>query len=137
MIGPVDSTCLAPSGWRWFALACLLALGAFGGCGATVSAEQKEVIAKIQDLGGRVDYKRGGYEVDLTKSAVENQDLALLTKIPNLKILDLGGTRVSDEGMQHLYAISSLEQVSVRRTAVTHEGIANLKKALPKVEVIH
>ncbi|MBI3837253.1 MAG: hypothetical protein HY288_04870 [Planctomycetia bacterium] len=137
MIRSVACTFLPAIGRRLFVLPCLLALGAFGGCGGMPSAEQKEAMAKIQDLGGRVNFKRGGYEVDLNKSAVENKDLAQLAKIPNLKTVDLDSTRVGDEGLHHLEAISSLEFVSVRRTAVTREGIANLKKALPNAEVNH
>jgi hypothetical protein len=135
MLRPVDRKCLAFSGRRWLVLAFLLAIGSSGGCGGTVSEEQKEAIAKIQDLGGRVNYKRGGYEVDLTKSSAENQDLAQLTKIPNLKTLALDSTRIDDEGLQHLYPISTLEYVTLRATAVTREGVANLKKALPNVVV--
>jgi hypothetical protein len=137
MIRPVDRSLPACSGRRFFALAYLVAFGAFGGCGGPVSPEQKEAIARIQDLGGQVNFKRGGYEIDLKTSVVENEDLALLSKIPNLKVIDLDGTRVGDEGMQHLQAIRSLEMVSLQRTAVTREGIANLKKALPKIDVKH
>jgi hypothetical protein len=135
MLRPVDRKCLARAGQRWLALAFLLSIGASGGCGGSVSQEQKEVIARIQDLGGRVNYKRGGYEVDLSKSSVENQDLPQLTKIPNLKTLSLDGTRIDDQGLQHLYAISSLEYITLRTPAVTRKGIADLKKALPNVIV--
>jgi hypothetical protein len=137
MLRLVDHKCLAFARRRWLALACLLAIGCVNGCGASVSEEQKAAIARIQDLGGRVNYKRGGYEVDLNRSSVENQDLAQLAKIPNLKTVTLDGTRISDEGLQHLHAISSLEFVTLRTTAVTSEGIANLKKALPNVIVTY
>jgi hypothetical protein len=137
MIRRVDRMCLASPGWRWLALTCLLAVGASGGCGGSVSADQKEALVKIQELGGRVNFKNGGYEVVLAKSAVEDQDLAQLTKIPKLKSVDLDSTRVSDKGIEHLHGISSLEFVSLRTTAVTREGITNLKKALPKIVVTH
>jgi Leucine-rich repeat (LRR) protein len=137
MIRPVDRTYLASAGWRWLTLMCLLAIGASGGCGGSVSADQKAAMAKIQELGGGVNFKNGGYEIVLAKSAVEDWDLVQLTKIPNLKSLDLEGTRIGDEGIEHLHGISSLEFVSLRTTAVTREGITNLKKALPKIVVTH
>lgn len=125
-------------GRRALPLVCLLAIASVGGCGgAIVSPEQKEAMTKIADLGGRINFKRGGYEIDLTKTPVENKDLVHLTKIPNLKTLDLQGTRITDEGIEHLRSIETLEYVYLQRTIVTPEGAANLKKAIPKAEVNH
>jgi Leucine-rich repeat (LRR) protein len=122
--------------WAW-PIACLLAIGTWTGCGGTVSAEQKEAMARISDLGGRVNFKRGGYEIDLTKTPVENEDLVHLKKIPNLKNVDLSGTRISDEGLEHLRSIETLEFVYLQRTRVTREGAASFKQSLPKAEVTH
>ena len=119
-------------------LGCLCAGLAVGGCGGASSGseEQKQAIMKLQDVGGRVNFKRGGYQVDLTGTGVGDADLASLSKISNLKNVDLQGTQVSDEGLVHLQTISSLERVTLQRTLVTAEGAANLQKMLPKVEVV-
>ena len=92
-------------------------------------------MARISELGGRVNFERGGYEIDLTKTPVENKDLACLKKIPNLKNIDLQGTRITDEGLEHLRGIDTLEVVYIQRTIVSREAADSLKKALPKAEV--
>ena len=89
----------------------------------------------ISELGGRVNFKRGGYEVDLTKTPVEDKDLAHLKQIPNLKNVDLQGTRITDAGLAHLGGIETLELVYLQRTIITPEGLEQFKKSLPKAEV--
>jgi hypothetical protein len=105
------------------------------GCGAGVTEEQKAAMARISELGGRLNFKRGGYEVDLQKTPVEDKDLAHLKQIPNLKNLDLQGTRIGDAGLEHLKGIDTLELVYLQRTVISPEGLADLKKALPKAEI--
>ena len=122
---------------RGLPIAALLAVGAWSGCGGVVSAEQKEAMARITDLGGRVNFKRGGYEIDLTKTPVENKDLVHLKKIPNLKNVDLTGTRITDAGLEYLRSIDTLEFVYLQRTIVTREGAESLRKSLPRAEVNH
>jgi hypothetical protein len=105
------------------------------GCGAGVTEEQKAAMARIAELGGQVNFKRGGYEVDLKKTPVEDKDLAHLKQIPNLKNLDLQGTRIGDAGIEHLKGIDTLELVYLQRTVITREGLEELKKSLPKAEI--
>jgi hypothetical protein len=105
------------------------------GCGGGVSEEQSKAIVRIQELGGHVNYQRGGYEVVLSGTGVENADLALLKHIPNLKHLDLRSTGVTDEALPHLQALGSLQDLQLARTGVTVDGIATLRKALPQTEV--
>ena len=118
------------------ALAGLLAMVIVSGCGST-SPEHKQALAKIQDIGGRVNIKRGGYEVDFTRTTVENDDLAHLKQIANLKNIDLQGTRISDAGLLHLREITTLEIVDLRRTKATLEAVDELRKALPKARIEH
>lgn len=117
------------------AAAYLVAVAAVSGCGANVSPEQKAALAKIQDLGGSVTFKNGGYKVDLTNTPVEDKDLESLKHIANLKRVDLQGTRIGDDGLQHLSSITSLEIIVLQRTVATRNGIEKLKKALPKTDV--
>ncbi len=112
-------------------------VGSWLGCGAGVSEEQRAAMLRISELGGQVNFKRGGYEVDLKKTPVEDKDLAHLKQIPNLKNVDLQGTRIGDAGLEHLRGIDTLELVYLQRTVVTREGLANLKKSLPKAEISH
>jgi hypothetical protein len=125
-----------PRAWRTicFAIATLVA-ACTGGCGANVSPEHTAAIAKIQGLGGDVNYKRGGYEVVWSGEAITNDDLAHLKNISNLKSLDLRGTRITDEGLVHVETISTLEFVNLQRTGVTAEAADRLRKKLPNTDV--
>jgi hypothetical protein len=118
-------------------VAVFLSVGSWLGCGAGVTEEQKAAMARISELGGRVNFKRGGYEVDLQKTPVEDKDLAHLKQIPNLKNVDLQGTRIGDAGLEHLRGIDTLELIYLQRTVITREGLENLKKSLPKAEISH
>jgi len=113
----------------------LIALGIATGCGSKISPEQKAAMLKIQDIGGRINYRNGGYQVDLTRTGVEDKDLKVLQHIVNLKVVELEGTQITNEGLEHLEAIETLVGVSVQRTRVTREGVQKLKVALPKADV--
>jgi hypothetical protein len=114
--------------------ACLLALLA-SGCGGGMTPEHTAAILELQSLGARVNLKRGGYDVDLTNTTVEDKHLVHLAKITNLKTVDLRGTLVTDAGLEYLKPITTLEVVELGRTGVTPEGVASLKKALPNAAI--
>lgn len=92
---------------------------------------------RIQGLGGRTNFKHGGYEIDFTDTGVEDADLACLKHIPNLKNVDLRGTSVTDKGLVHLQNITTLEYVSLQRSRVTADAANELGKQLPKAYVSH
>ncbi len=102
-------------------------------CGTAITPEQTQAIAQVQALGGKVNFKHGGYEVDLTGTPVEDQDLACLKHIAKLKNLDLQGTRITDNAIPHLQAIETLELITLQRTEITAQGVATLKKSRPNV----
>jgi hypothetical protein len=118
----------APMAWLLVAL--------LVGCGGSASPEHVEAVAKLQQLGARINFKRGGYEVDLKETAISDNDLVHLQKIDNLRIVQLMGTRISDDGLEYLKPIKTLEHVDLTGSTVTREGIAELKKALPETAVI-
>ncbi len=97
--------------------------------------EQTEAISKLQNLGGKVAFKNGGYTVDMRQTPVEDANLAVLKDIGNLKSLDLQGTRVTDAGLEHLRSLTSLDYVRLEATLVTKEGAESLKKSLPDTDV--
>jgi hypothetical protein len=90
---------------------------------------------------------------------VTDAGLKHVAQLRALRRLDLGGTRVSDEGLVHLRGLSELEELALARarlsdaglahleslrlrrlelvrTAVTAEGVARLKEALPWCEIV-
>jgi hypothetical protein len=114
-------------------LSMLLAIG----CGSPASPEHTAAVADLQQLGAKVNIKRGGYEVDLSNTGITDKDLLPLQKISNLKVIDLRGTLITDAGLEHLKVITTLEVAELGRTNITDEGFENLKKSLPNASLRH
>jgi hypothetical protein len=55
---------------------------------------------------------------------------------PNLVVLDLSGTNVTDIGLLQLTRLQNLRRLKLRRTEVTPEGIATLRNSLPNLDVV-
>jgi hypothetical protein len=53
----------------------------------------------------------------------------------NLKIIDLGGTRVSDAAVEQFSALDGLWKLRLAGTAVSAEGAARLRQSLPNCEI--
>jgi hypothetical protein len=120
--------------WQRLTLACLLA-GLVAGCGNPMTPEQKAAFVKFQSMGGRINFNRGGYEVDLENTPVSDEDLVHLQKISNLTTLKLSGTSITDAGLEHLRSIKTLQFIGLPRKGVTAEGVESLKKSLPNAQV--
>lgn len=66
-------------------------------------------------------------ELSLEKSANAASELpSLAKKYPNLRVLSLMGTNVTDADLAHLRGLSKLEAISFKRTKVTGAGLAQL-----------
>lgn len=59
----------------------------------------------------------------------------MLSQLPALKSLELVGESVTDEQVSHLRGLTSLEWISLRRTAATRESVESLESMLPNCEV--
>lgn len=59
----------------------------------------------------------------------------ILNQLPALKSLELVGEFVTDEQLSHLPGLTSLESISLRRTAATRDGVEQLQSQLPNCEV--
>jgi internalin A len=57
------------------------------------------------------------------------------TGLKDVRYINLAGSRVTDAGLRELEGMTSLVEVFLEKTKVTDEGISNLKKALPKLQV--
>ena len=56
--------------------------------------------------------------------------------LTNLEYLNLYGTEITDAGLSNLEGMKKLKKLYVWQTKVTDKGIAQLRKALPGVEII-
>ena len=77
-----------------------------------MNAEEKEAVAEIEELGGRVrELGSGGTAVDFSYS------------------------KVTDAGLVHLKGMTDLRSLDLRNTEVTAEGVKALQAALPECRI--
>lgn len=74
-------------------------------------------------------------ELDLRNSLVTDIGLVSLVGLKKLKRLNLANAELTDAAIRPLTALTSLERIDLSGTGVTDRGIAQLKAALPNVEV--
>jgi len=74
-------------------------------------------------------------KLQLQNTALSDAGLEHLGKLLSLEILNLYGTGVTDAGLKHLARLRNLRKVYLWQSKVTAEGAANLRAAVPGVEV--
>ena len=72
----------------------------------------------------------------MNKVHVGNAGLAHLRRMDALQELWVVRTKVTDAGLVHLKGLQQLRALHAMETKVTKEGAADLRKAVPGVEVI-
>ncbi len=95
---------------------------------------------RVKELGGKTSRHedlpgKPLKSIDLSKTKVTDEDLKLMAKLNQLRILNLDNTVVSDAGLMNLPAVTSLSNLSLFGTKVTKEGVAKLKKSLEKTQI--
>ena len=66
---------------------------------------------------------------------VEGPGVANLSRLPNLRDLDLAGAKVDDDVMPHIGKITGLERLKLSYTDVTDAGLTNIA-CLSKLQVL-
>jgi uncharacterized protein (TIGR03067 family) len=97
-----------------------------------VAQQECKAAPEIKKLGGEVtrDEESPGKPVvlvNLSGTAITDDQLACLGGLSDLRELDLGRTRITDKGLVHLRGLTSLQTLSLVRTPVSGEGLAHLK----------
>jgi hypothetical protein len=72
--------------------------------------------------------------IHMQRSRLTNAGLEYLAKYPALRTLEIGATRVSDEGLPHLKRLE-LEEIDVGNTRMSCEGASELQQVLPNCRV--
>ena len=104
----------------------------------TVNAarKQREAVAAIEALGGRVFYE---YEWSFPSPEPSGpkwlRELVGEEYFFTIIDVDLRSTKVTDAGLEHLKGLKSLVQLDLNSTKVTDEGVEKLQKALPNCEI--
>ncbi|HEY0983627.1 hypothetical protein [Schlesneria sp.] len=86
-------------------------------------------LAHLKDLKGLV-------RLHLEKTKVTDEGLENLKGLENLEYLNLYGTAVTDAGLKHLHGLKKLKKLYLWQTQVTDAGVAELKAALPEIQII-
>jgi hypothetical protein len=74
----------------------------------------------------RISRPDEGLEIKLSGTAFRDDDLAHLTRLPDLKSLYLDGTRVTDAGLAHLREMTDLQFLHLANLVVTDAGLSEL-----------
>lgn len=75
-------------------------------------------------------------EIDFSGSSLSDQELVeVVSKLP-LKVIRLSRTRVTDAGVASLATMSTLRTLDISRSEISAQAEANLKAAIPSLEVI-
>ena len=77
--------------------------------------------------------------VNLTDVSLHNNaitDVSALEEHVNLKKLDLSGNPLDDSAVEVLCTLTGLEKLDLQRTGISQEGIAAIRAALPKANVL-
>jgi hypothetical protein len=92
----------------------------------------------IRSLGGEVEFGPGQSVVAIQMRGPLASDVAMsvVAGFPDVRTLDISGTRVTDGGLEHLARMDQLEVLIIKNTRITDAGIAKLQKALPDLQII-
>jgi hypothetical protein len=88
--------------------------------------------ASIAKLAAATDLRM----VRLSETTITDASMDTLAKLTKLESVNLYGTKVTDAGVKKLTALPNLKRLYLWQTAVTPEAIAEIKKALPAVEIV-
>ncbi|MDG1302477.1 MAG: hypothetical protein P8R37_12915 [Opitutae bacterium] len=73
----------------------------------------------------------------LDATDVTDRQVDALSGLTELSYLNLYNTQISDAGLESLHTSISLRKIYLTQTQVSANGIAELKKALPELEVVY
>jgi Leucine-rich repeat (LRR) protein len=69
----------------------------------------------------------GVREITLDESSISRRGLLFLSKFPDLRLLSLANTDVTDSDLIELFSLSRLESLNLARTSVTNAGLKQLQ----------
>jgi hypothetical protein len=73
-------------------------------------------------------------ELYLSNTSLSDEGIANLSRLKKLKTLDLSGCPLTDACLPSLASLKQLESVDTSGTKITPEGLAKLKRSLPKLK---
>ncbi len=71
--------------------------------------------------------------IDGRDSSMSNQELDKVKNLKAASVLDLEGTRITDEAFRYFYRIDNLQCLVLKDTAVSHEAVFRLQQTRPNL----
>lgn len=127
---------------------------------AGLSQDERSAVQTVESLGGRVTREPGGPITELHLTFARSQflktprigvwgevgnpyvrlrdgSLNVLAMFPDLTVLDVSHSLVTDASIPTIATLKRLKQLDVLDTAITEAGLARLKKEMPGCQVRH
>jgi len=103
-----------------------------------LAPEVADLLKRIDQLSGKVDYDAGGRFVglDLSQGQATDADLERLQLLPDLESLTLYGAEIHDSGIQRLTALKKLSELVLENTEITEEGLKAVA-TLPELQSLN
>ena len=93
---------------------------------AALAGEAKSIRDEIARLGGKLEMSGEQIvKIDLSRSKITNDDLAMLADRKELRELDLRQTGIDDTGLVHLKALSALKSLNLFRNPISNAASSN------------
>jgi len=104
---------------------------------AKLSPEVADLLKRIDQLSGKIEYDANGAIVglDLSKGQTTDADLERLKLLPEIERLTLFGPEIHNAGVQHLGALRKLRELVLENTEISEEGLVALT-SLPELKSI-
>jgi hypothetical protein len=74
--------------------------------------------------------------LEIHSSQIQDRHLESLLYCPQLRDLDMAGTNISDKCLPVICNLRHLEQVCVRKTAISESGVEAIRRAHPSCRVV-
>ena len=75
--------------------------------------------------------------LDLSGTQVTDEGLKKVEGLKGLETLDISNTDITDKGLKHLEKLPNLRDLRIGDTKVTNEGLADLVASLPRLDVLN
>jgi hypothetical protein len=144
--------------WGWWLLATILLAVGFAGVSIWLPwYREQQAIQKIEEWGGQVETRTEDPEwlrdlvgkdrlndaklfvravkVQMSGQEIGDRQIAQLSALTRLQGLDLRRTAVTDAGVAHLRGLTDLKYLILDRTAVTDNGLVHLNR-LPNLRTV-